>query len=133
MDSLRINPEIVKGLQQLTSKLRVHAVHGPRVLVSVVKARTDMDRAEEMGLAIPESAKETNQPPPSTGIVVKVGKDAEAEGWTEGQAVMFSPYAGSRVSEMGVKDKYVILDTTAILCTLEAVDADMSEVINIAA
>jgi chaperonin GroES len=100
-------------LRMLGSGLKVDKVFGERVLIKVVKPYTEMDRAKQAGLALPQDAEERNTPLPSTGIVVMVG-----DGWyksdthgtpdcpvAEGDMIMFSKYAGSdyRVDEEDFK------------------------------
>lgn len=73
---------------------------------------------------IPKTARDANQPLPSTGIVVKLGdsfryleRDPEAlNELNEGDMVLFSRFAGTdfRVDE----EQFRILEENEIMCTL---------------
>lgn len=111
--------EVAKGIQ-------VGVVFGERVLVRKIQPFTEMDRVEESGfLVIPETVKEANTPPPSTGIVVQLGTDlmqgdyptARYDQLKPGTAIMFSRYAGSDV--IVDEEEFKILDVKEIMCTLE--------------
>jgi len=96
---------------------------GRRVLVKLIHSFTEMDRVEKEGLLhIPKTAREANQPLPSTGIVVKLGEDFK-QPWAsptvleEGAMIMFSRFAGMdfRVDEQDFR----ILEENEIVCCLE--------------
>lgn len=130
MSATQVSEELVTKLKQVTDGLAVDRVCGDRILVATVEARTDMDRAQERSnLIIPDTAKAANQPLPSTGIVSSVGPGKLAQEFREGEAVMFSRYAGSEVSESETEGKYRILDAREVLCVLKASKGKMADVI----
>jgi co-chaperonin GroES (HSP10) len=83
-----------------------------------------MDRVEKEGLLhIPKTARDANQPLPSTGIVVKLGEEfkkpwaTKSDALQEGAMIMFSRFAGMdfRIDEQDFR----ILEENEIVCTLE--------------
>ncbi len=95
--------------------------------MKLVHSYTTMDRVEKEGLLhIPKTAREANQPLPSTGIIVKLGNDFtnpdifrgdDPDNLREGDMIMFSRFAGMdfRVDEQDFR----ILEESEIVCTLE--------------
>lgn len=124
--ALQNKPSVLK-FKALSDGLAVKSVMGKRILVIPIESYTDMDRVEKSGkLFIPESVREKNQPPPSSGVVVQIGtgcdcdenKDENGELIVrEGSMVLFSKYAGA---EFIIDQKsYKVLDLVEVLCTLE--------------
>lgn len=117
----------LKTLKFVGDGLRVKRIFGPRILVKLVEAHTEMDEAEKRGIVIPQSVKEKNTPMASGGFIVAVGEpvyptdvDPRKLGLTEGQIVMFSPYAGSNYQIE--KDNYKIIDVREVMAELETAD-----------
>ncbi len=118
-------PNILK-FKALGDGLTVEHVIGKRILVIPVEAYTDMDRVEKAGtIIIPDTVREKNQPPPSTGIVVQMGSQCVCEEnrasngsllVNEGSMIMFSKYAGSDFNIDG--RTYKVLDLQEVMCTL---------------
>ena len=126
----------VTKLKALGTGIKVDKVMGERLLIKLVHSFTDMDRVEKEGLLhIPKTAKDANQPLPSTGIVVQLGEelqeayivkyginrpisDPDNTPWPiePGSMVMFSRFSGTdfRVDE----EQFRILDINEVMCTL---------------
>lgn len=109
----------VQRLKDLGMGLKVGKVLGSRVLVKPIQPFTEMDRVEKAGLLYaPKSVKDANTPLPTTGIVLQLGPLLLPNcGVEEGDAVMFSRYAGMDI----VVDQgdFKLLQIEEIACTLE--------------
>jgi co-chaperonin GroES (HSP10) len=115
-------PQLMR-LKALGDRVRIGTVMGNRILIKVIKPWTDMDRLEKAGtLVIPETVKERNQPLPSTGMVVEIGREVSDEDaqLLTGAAVMFSKFAGHDFIVM--EEDFKLLAVEEVLCTLEYVE-----------
>lgn len=75
----------LQKLKDLGMGLSMDRVLGDRVLIMPIVPFTEMDKVEKAGLLfIPETAREQNAPPPTTGQVVMIGPDVPKEAWYEG-------------------------------------------------
>lgn len=122
----------VHKLQHIGGKLRVDTVRGERLLIRPIKPRTKIDELEEKSiLYIPDSVKEANVPLPSMGIIVKVGDQVPDGDYQIGEAVMFSKYAGVDFTENRAEGQFKIIFTSEVLCTMRAVDGELSEAVKV--
>lgn len=128
--------------------MKMGKLFGTRVLVQPIKPHTELDEVEKKGLLyIPETVKDQNTPLPSVGFVLALGDQLiqdfkYPDGWypnygeekdmiglpdsewpiKEGDAVMFSKYAGSEVAID--KETYRIIEYKEIMCTLLCEDQE---------
>ena len=79
----------IERLKQIGEGLEVDRVCGDRLLVELVEAETEMDRAtQRSGLVIPEHIQKSYKPESSTGVIVEIG--SEARGFAVGEMVLFN-------------------------------------------
>lgn len=122
-------PEVAK-LQHVGGKLRVDVVRGERLLIRPIKPRTKADELEESKiLYLPDDVKKANTPLPSLGIIIKVGDEVPAGHYEEGQAVMFSRYAGTDFVENRTEGQFKIIFTSEVLCTMRAEEGALADCI----
>jgi len=128
-------PEKIVNRLAVIGTLEVGQVFGRRVLVQLVQNTTEVDKYEKSGIVIPESAKKDAIGIPITGVILKVGNDADPK-LQPGMAVAFSKYAGSALSGIKKDSRFgldpdslgdlKILDENEILCSLIAPEGDLT-------
>lgn len=120
-----IGKPYLQKLKDLGMGLTMDRVLGDRVLIMPITPFTEMDKVEKAGLLfIPDSAKDTNAPPPTTGEVVMIGPDVN-EVVNVGEVVMFSRFAGMDIMLDNVSMKLVHVNEIACVLAVqnpEAVD-----------
>lgn len=114
-------------------------VFGRRVLVQPIEPTTKATELQKEGLLyIPDNAKESATPAPSTGIVLQLGEglirdfrlDYGTESlWplAEGDYVMFSKYGGTEIAVD--KETYRVLLFEEIMCTLLVANSEAYAVV----
>lgn len=126
----------MQKLKDLGMGLSMDRVLGDRILIMPITPFTEMDKVEKAGLLfIPDSAKETNTPPPTVGEVVMVGPDVpfiDLDNNTDqvvkvGEAVMFSRFAGMDIMLDNVAMKLVHVNEIA--CVLKVKNPDAIELV----
>lgn len=119
----------LQKLKDLGMGLEMDRVLGDRVLIMPITPFTEADRMEKAGLiVVPESVKDANIPPPTTGEVVMIGPEVNQEGQLPGseinigEFVMFSRFAGMDIMLDNVAMKLV--HANEIACVLKAKNPD---------
>jgi co-chaperonin GroES (HSP10) len=117
----------LQKLKDLGMGLSMDRVLGDRVLIMPITPFTEMDKVEKAGLLfIPDSARDINTPPPTTGEVIMVGPEVGSV-ITIGEAVMFSRFAGMDIMLDNVAMKLVHINEIA--CVLKAANPDAIELV----
>lgn len=116
----------LQKLKDLGMGFTMDRVCGDRVLIAPIQPFTEMDKVEKSGLLyVPDSVKATNAPPPTTGLVVMMG--ADVTDFREGEAVMFSRYAGMDI--MLDNKAFKLVHANEIACVLKCENPDAIELV----
>ena len=122
----------VDKLKHIGGNLVVDSVRGTRLLIRPITPKTELDRYESLGIALPQGTKEKYTPMSGTGIIVKVGDGVPPGEYEEGQAVFYSKWAGTDFTEEKAEGSFKVIFTDDVLCTLKAREGALADSIKVA-